>query len=75
MFKIEKNIPLPTNIRRAGRKGKYPFGLLKAGDSFLVPEGKMKTISVSLANHNKKMKPKQFTARTVKDGIRVWRVK
>ena len=74
MYVIEKNIPLPSKIIMNKRE-KYPFSLLKVGHSFLVPNGKMRTVSVSVAKYNKQMPNRRFTARTIKEGIRVWRVK
>lgn len=73
MYNIEKNIPFPSNIV-IKRREKYPFSQLKLGDSFLVPDGKMSTISVSVAKYNKNMQKRRFRARTVKEGVRVWRV-
>ena len=53
---------------------KYPFGLLKVGQSFYV-EGHTTTGNVCSATYRyKQMHPgTDFTARIVSGGVRVWR--
>lgn len=70
-FTIEKGIPVPKQIG-AGRKTKYPFDLMEVGDSFLVTDLKVKTISRSCGTYGKRLERK-FTSRTVDGGVRVWR--
>ena len=74
-YVIEKGIPTPELRALAVRRTKYPFAKMKIGDSFFVPNGKVNTISVSVATFHKNNKPKRFTCRTVEGGIRVWRIK
>ena len=83
MFAIEKNIYLPPARRGHLAGADYPFKKMKVGDSFLVPihgktqpksiAHKRRTIAAS-AYKAKKNLGFVFTLRTVKDGIRVWRV-
>jgi hypothetical protein len=80
MIKIEKNIPMPHNIR-AGYS-KYPFQNLEVGDSFLFPlkPGQSKSNYIArarAATHqaSKLLKPNKFTARTTAEGLRIWRLK
>lgn len=73
-IKIEKGKPIPEH----SNQGKYPWGELQIGDSFLV--GSRHWAFGSLANYNKKMKrrkQKQIKIETRKDGdkCRVWRIK
>ncbi len=37
MFKIRKNVPIPSRNRGPGRAPLYPFGEMGVGDSFVVP--------------------------------------
>lgn len=62
MIKIDKNIPIPP---KRGRPKKYPFDEMEVGDSCLV-----KTKGVL----SRRIDGKRFTTRTVKGGVRVWRV-
>ena len=74
-FKIESGVPAPAPRFIPKRKRKYPFDQMKINDSFFVPNGKVNTISVSVAQFHQKNKPKRLTCRTVEGGVRVWRVK
>lgn len=82
-FKIEKGIPLAES--HYGRRLSYPFNLMKVGDSFFVPlsgklypsdgrdtaDRRVRNASLSYAKtHNIK-----FTVRSVKGGVRCWRIK
>ena len=73
-IKIEKNKPIPER----GRKGKYLWGEMKIGDSFLADS--RHPVFGSLANYNKKMKAKRkkqigIETRAEGNGCRVWRIK
>lgn len=73
-IKIEKNKPIPEK----GRKGKYPWGDMEVGDSFLASSRHV--VFGSLANYNKNMKAKrrkQIGIETQTEGnqCRVWRIK
>jgi len=81
MFKIEKNVPMPTQFRdkAEGYSGMYPFEEMDKGDSFLItcsPVLRENTRSkvYSAAMQYKKRWDEHFSLRTriVKDGIRVW---
>jgi len=72
MFKIEKDIPLPTYA------GVYSETLhaMEVGDSFLVPDEYAPAIRSAIARvYKSPINTRQFTTRSVEDGVRVWRVK
>lgn len=71
MFTIEKGIPVPKN--RKGVKRGYPFESLGVGDSFLVTDRKITTMSSACQQKSKGM-GKKYIARTVPGGVRVWRI-
>lgn len=78
MYAIEKNVAIPT-IERPNRKTgayKYPFAWMEVGDSFFVPinrEKELKSVASSCSLYGKKLSRK-FTVRSVRGGVRVWRV-
>ncbi len=65
-YKIEKNIP----IKGTKRPSKYPFDKMQVGDSFLVDNEKAGSIRSLIY----RVGGKKFRTRSVKGGIRVWRV-
>jgi len=69
-MQIEKGIPIPT--KRAGSV-KYPFSVMEIGDSFLIARGSCKNPLSVAGFANKRHSPKGFEARTVNDGVRIWR--
>lgn len=76
-FKIESNIPVPER-RNAGAS--YPFGDMKAGQSFLVEakngdadKARNRLYAATLAFRNKHEKAAKFVVRPVEGGVRVWR--
>jgi len=87
-YKIEDNIPPPP--RRVGAS-KYPFPDMKPGQSFFIPNGKLKTILASSQSYRNSQKQKgnivSFASRPwvqeSKDGgrevrtpgVRCWRIK
>lgn len=72
-YKIEKDIPIPK--KRPPIKGyKYPLREMEIGDSFLV-EGDGYLLCKKIHTHTSALKPKKFRSRTVKEGMRVWRIK
>ena len=85
MFEIEKGIPIPAVQRRAAGSSKYPFASLEVGDSFFVAatpsEGESQNeasdrVFNSLSGSKyraKKHLNRDFTARVVDGGVRVWR--
>jgi len=54
-YKLEDNIPAPP--RRVGIS-KYPFPDMKPGQSFFVPDGKLKTITASSQSYRNSEKQK-----------------
>lgn len=75
MYTIDRNIPIPTNAVRRGRSTIYPWADMKPGDSFLVRDSKKgNSIRVNAFKQSRKGKAR-FLVRSVKDGLRVWRVK
>jgi hypothetical protein len=72
MYAIESNVPPPGGP--VGRPVKYPFLLLNVGQSFYVPLGDRKTISVCASRVGTRM-GRTFTVRQVEGGVRAWRVK
>lgn len=74
MYKIQKNIPIPTKDAR-GRKKLYPFDDMEVGDSFAVPLIKKRSISCAVSQEHKKHQgERRFSVRVLKNEIRIWRV-
>ena len=66
MIKIEKNVQMP----RTNTSGKYPFGEMEVGDSFVTTEKYVRAASQIFG----KLNGKKFVTRTQEDkSIRVWR--
>lgn len=77
MFKIEKDVPLPTTVGKGGTS-KYPFRQMEVGDSFRVEgpvtAGQRNSISHCAASVGKRT-GRMFTTRLQPDGsVRIWRV-
>ena len=72
MYKVEKNVPMPTY---SGKKGvsKYPFKEMEVGDSFEF-KGSKPTIDAAV-NRFSKILDYKFTVRKVENGFRIWRTK
>jgi len=69
---IEKGIPLPEKYSTHGNT-KYPFALMKAGDSFST--GAVASVRNCLQAYKRRSKTNaQFITRKVIGGVRVWRV-
>lgn len=66
---VESNVPLTPRPLHS----KYPWPLMEIGDSFLVPGVTISHIA-SLAHRAAKRLNVKFTCRTMKNGIRVWRI-
>ena len=79
-FKIEHGIPVPDYAPRGATT--FPFAEMKVGDSFLVPAGTKrpngKDWTVTSITHSWRWtankKGMKFSARTLPDGVRVWRI-
>jgi uncharacterized membrane-anchored protein len=72
MYAIEKGIPL-VGKKTSLVSSKYPWAIMEIFDSFFVPEGNGKSISVSASQAGKGLGAK-FVVRSVDGGIRVWRI-
>jgi hypothetical protein len=79
-FKIEKGIAIPAKVVMGSLSPASRAMLeLTVGDSFLISDKSADTVMGGVRAMNKRMKKtkdgKEFTARRVTDGVRVWRVK
>ena len=77
-FEIEDNIPIPAQNGNGKLQRKYPLHEMAIGQSFFVPfEGdsrkRLMSLSGVVTRYGKK-NFKLFITRTVKGGVRVWRV-
>jgi len=88
MIEIDSGIPLPVRIRNGGRGGhhKYPWYVMKRGDSFFMPASHARVIYTrsSILNSAKSYAKRNklamtFTTRATlegkRQGVRIWRVK
>lgn len=66
VIKIEKNVPYQERYSA----GSWPFGEMKIGDSFIIPETLLPKVTTAMSLFGKRHKMK-FSKR----GNRVWRVK
>ena len=72
-FEIEKGIPI--GIKSAGvRTSKYPWATMEIGDSFLVPDLGVDSMSAAASQAGKRL-GRKFTCRTMNHGVRIWRVR
>lgn len=84
-FKIDKNIPVPSNVR--GPRAEFPFEEMELNDSIFVPGATVKKLSGQLSYY--KNKGMNFTLRAMKadvldeetgdlrsdvDGVRIWKI-
>lgn len=65
-FKIEKKVPVPT-------RGKWPFGDMAVGDSFVVPPELKDGARQAAFAYGSKKNMKFVTRATDEGGLRVWR--
>lgn len=70
MYKVEKNVPIPTDSRAA----KYPFGGMQVGDSFFVPveDATYTSVAGSAYGYARRHGMKMSVAKE-DTGTRVWR--
>lgn len=77
MFKVETNVEIPPSRVRDGvaTEIRETLPTMVVGDSFFVPISSMKpsTVRVTVSKEKRKLAPKDFTARAVQNGSRVWR--
>ncbi len=78
MIKIDKGIPIP----KQKRKKNYPLREMEITDSFFVsvpPKRKLKSIQSAvrraIVECRRESPDKRFVTRTIKGGVRCWRVK
>lgn len=75
-FELTNTIPLPNSGPR-GRKVKYPFRVMKPGDSFFVPNTKSATVYQAARKAALACGDRKFVVRSVSErgvaGARVWR--
>ena len=82
MYKIEKNIPIPSIPKK--NLLKYPFNEMEIGDSFFVPWSeeekksklRMQRKRTSILGSARNLKSNKIKIKTRKseDGIRIWKV-
>ena len=72
MIQIDKDVPIPTD----GRVGcpRLPVKTIEVGESFVIPDGTMKTPHLIVGRANRCYAPKRFISRRVEGGRRVWRI-
>lgn len=67
---FEKNVPIPTS-----RATNYPFAALQIGESVLYPcELKQKANARKAAYRTANYRQWKIVVRSLKDGVRVWRL-
>ena len=79
MLEIQKDIPLPKEIRRKREERTYPWNEMEVGDSFLVPldqRGFRRLVSTvsACAVSAAKVRGTHYTVQRESGGVRVWRV-
>ena len=74
-IKIDKSIPVPPPSKHGSHK--YPFRIMKVGDSFLVPladdAGGVRLRSSVGQFQRRDDEQRKFSVRKVDDGYRCWR--
>ena len=71
-FLIEHGIPIPP-VFKPKRQLSYSWRGMGLLDSFLVPNGNIRTVTGAAHNYSVRHGT-AYTCRTVKGGVRVWRV-
>lgn len=72
-YVIENGVPPPNSELVNSRI--YPFLDMQVGDSVLINDKSIHTLSGSVKHAQHKLKNSKFICRTVTDGVRVWRIK
>lgn len=70
-FRIESNVPAPAVLP----KSKYPFSRMEVGDSFFIPDDKIRDRVYAAANSYGKARGQKYIVRKYGDGYRCWRKK
>lgn len=68
---IDKNIPFEGKNISNG----WPLEEMEVGDSFLLENSDINSVSPAVSRLNKRYDPKGFKPKSVIGGIRIWRVK
>jgi hypothetical protein len=69
MYIIENSVPIPSN-----KKCKYPFSSMEIGQSIFVEDAKMKGNLHQASKMHGKSLGKKFIARSIDNGLRIWRI-
>ena len=76
-FELTNTIPVPNSRENRGRKTKYPFRVMKPGDSFFVEGAKKGTLYQAARKASERIGDRKFVVRAVIErgvhGTRVWR--
>lgn len=75
MFEIETNIPIPEDALKNHRKTKYPFPLMKRGDSFILPVDDLKNVKAASNIFGKRAGVTFGFASIDTASWRIWRIK
>lgn len=70
-LKIEKGIPVPARRGREKTAARIAIEKLKKGESVLVPDGNIQSLSATAC---KILGVGNYALRTQPDGVRVWRI-
>jgi hypothetical protein len=73
-YPIENGIPMP-DPSRASRAKRYPMSEIQVGQSFLIPTKELTKHVGQAVRNSAKYYGKKVSIRTVKGGVRVWRVR
>lgn len=76
-IKDNKEVEIETNIKMPKYDGrsKYPWEELEIGDSFLLDSNHHRRSGYEMAaERSRRSSPKQFKARKVEQGTRIWRI-
>jgi hypothetical protein len=71
-IKLEQRMPIP--MRKAGDRSKYPWVIMKIGESFFVADKPIEGMSAR-AVHAAKRFGRKYTCRSENGGVRIWRIK
>lgn len=73
MYKLEKNVPIPMDNIKVGRKTRFPLDVMLIGDSFVVEVSEYKAL-LNAVRYITKKTGKRFIVRKFDISARVWRV-
>jgi hypothetical protein len=70
MLRVDSDVPLPAETARE----RYPFPVMRVGDSFLLPDAGTAKNARSAAWMYSKRHGVKFSCRRLENGWRIWRV-